>query len=221
MVDQWLFGIWPYVAMACVLIGPTVRGLATRRTGADQREECLASLECFWSDPRWRRGVVAILAGHLVILVFPAAILSWNRSPARLLLLESALLAGGVLAVVGLIGLLRHNIGRWRERPTAAYAESTLLALVTLTTVSGLLLAVLDRWASSWAAVVWPSYLAWVARMRPDIEVLPLMPFLVRLHVAGTLALLTLLPFTSAISLVLFPLSRAMDRLGVQVGHSH
>ena len=221
MVDQWLFGIWPYVAVMSVLVGAIVRGLAARRPGSDLREEFVASLECFWSDARWRSGVAAILAGHLVIAFFPAAILSWNRSPARLLLLEISLLAAGVLASAGLIGLLRHNVGRWRERSGAAYTESMLLALVTITTVSGLLLAVLDRWASSWAAVTWPSYLASVARMSPDIEVLVLMPFLVRLHVASTLAMLTLVPFTSAISLVLFPLSRAMDRLSVRVGHSH
>ena len=221
MLDQWLFRIWPYVAVTCAVLGPIGRGLAAKRSDADLREEFFATLDCFWSDARWRRGVAAILTGHLVILCFPAAILSWNRSPVRLLLLESVLLAAGVLATVGLIGMLRRNIGRWRERPSAAYAESALLALVTLSTVSGLLLSVLNRWASSWAAVTWPSYLASVARMSPDVAVVLQMPFLVRLHVASTLALLTLLPFTSAVSLVLFPLSRAIDRLGVQVGHSH
>ena len=221
MVDQWLFGIWPYVAATCVLIGPIVRGLVVRRSDTDLREEFSASLECFWSDGRWRRGLLAIVAGHLVIFLFPAGILSWNRNPARLLVLEGVLLAAGVLAGAGLIGLLKHNIERWRGRSRAAYIESLTLALVTLITVSGLLLAVVNRWASSWAAVTWPSYLASMARMSPDIAVVAQMPFLVRLHVASTLALVTLLPFTSAISLVLFPLSRAIGRLGVQVGHSH
>ena len=221
MVDQWLFGIWPYVAAACMVLGPIVRGFAVRRADTDLREDFSATLDCFWSDARWRRGMLAILAGHLVIVLFPAGILSWNRSPTRLLSLEGVLLAAGVLAGAGLIGLLRHNIDRWSGRSRAAYIESLLLALVTLITVSGLLLAVVNRWATSWAAVTWPSYLVSVFRMNPDITVVVQMPFLVRLHVASTLALLTLLPFTSAVSLVLFPLSRAIDRLGVQVGHSH
>ncbi len=221
MVDQWLFGIWPYVAATCVLIGPILRSLVIRRSDTDLREEFSTSLDCYWSDGRWRRGLLAILAGHLVIFLFPTGILSWNRSPARLLTLEGVLLAAGVLAGAGLIGLLRHNLDRWRGQSRAAYTESLLLALVTIVTVSGLLLAVVERWASSWAAVTWPSYLASMTRMSPDIAVVAQMPFLVRLHVASTLALLTVLPFTSATSLVLYPLSRAIGRLGIEVGHSH
>lgn len=220
MVDHWLFGIWPYVAAASLLIGPIVRSLAAWRSAADLREEFVASLECLWSDARWRRGVLSLLAGHLVIVLFPTAILTWNRSPGRLLAFEGTLLAASALAGWGLIGLVRHNIDRWRGRSPSPYVESALLALLTLVMASGLLLAVFNRWASSWAAVIWPAYLASVARANPDITVVSQMPFLVRLHVASTLALLTLLPFTEAIALVLFPLSRVVERLGVRVGHN-
>ena len=34
-VDYWLFGVWPYVAAASVLIGPIVRALAAWRSHAD------------------------------------------------------------------------------------------------------------------------------------------------------------------------------------------
>lgn len=221
MVDHWLFGVWPYIAAACLLIGPIVRAFAAWRSSADLRREFVASIECLWSDARWRRGVLAILAGHMVIVLFPSGILLWNRSPGRLLALEGALLAAGVLACVGLVGLLRHNIGRWHGRSLALYTESALLALVTLVMVSGLLLSIVNRWASSWAAATWPSYLASVLHVSPDISVVAQMPFLVRLHVASTLALITLLPFTGAVSLVLFPLSRVIGRLAIRAGHNH
>jgi len=82
-VDYWLFGVWPYVAATSVLIGPIVRALASWRSYDDLQREFAASLECLWGDVRWRGGVASVVIGHFLILLYPAAILSWNRSPIR------------------------------------------------------------------------------------------------------------------------------------------
>jgi nitrate reductase gamma subunit len=221
VVDYWLFGVWPYVAAGCLLIGPIVRVVGPWQSRADLQRQFSASVEWLWGDAYWRRGVLFVLVGHLLILLFPAGILSWNRSPVRLLVLEGTLLAASVLAVAGLVGLLGHNLDRWRAGARTAHAESAVLALVTLVMASGLLLAVLDRWASSWAAVMWPSYLASVVNLTPDVAIVARMPYLVRLHVASALALMTVLPFTAAIALVLFPLARVTERLSLRFGFSH
>jgi nitrate reductase gamma subunit len=221
VVNLWLFGVWPYVAAACLLIGPIVRGFVRRQSHADIQDEYDASVEWLWRDARWRRGVLAVVAGHLGIMLFPAEILVWNRSPVRLLALEATMLAAGVLAVAGLAVMLRHNIARWRARPRAAHAESAVLALAALVMASGLCLAVLDRWASSWAAITWPYYLASVISVNPDVALVAGMPYVVRLHVASALALTTILPFTTASALVIVPLSRAVERLRVGAGFSH
>jgi nitrate reductase gamma subunit len=199
---------------------PIVRG-PFAGTHADILHEYDESVEWLWRDARWRGGVLAVLAGHLGIMLFPAEVLVWNRSPARLLVLEAAMLAAGVLAVAGLAAMLRHNIARWRARPRTAHVESSVLALATLAMASGLCLAVLDRWASSWAAIAWPYYLASVISVNPDVALVAGMPYVVRLHVASALALTTILPFTTASALVLVPLSRAVERLRVRVGFSH
>jgi nitrate reductase gamma subunit len=220
-VDYWLFGVWPYVAATSVLIGPIVRALAAWRSHADLQREFTASLECLWGDPCWRGGVASVLVGHLLILLYPAAVLAWNRSPIRLLALEGALLAASLLAIGGLTAVLLHNIHRWRARPRAPHAESAVIALAMLVLTSGLLLAIVERWASSWAALTWPPYVTSVVGLNPDVAIVAQMPYLVRLHVASALALITVLPFTPAIALVFYPLSRVVVRGSVRSGFTH
>ena len=220
-VDYWLFGVWPYVAVASVLMGPIVRALTSWRSHSDLHREFTGSLECLWGDACWRGGVVSVVIGHFLILLYPATILAWNRSPSRLLALEGALFAASLLAIAGLAGLLLHNINRWRRHTRAAHGESAVIALAMLVMVSGLLLAIVERWASSWAAVTWPPYVTSVVGLNPDVTIVAQMPYLVRLHVASALALVTLLPFTPAAALVFYPLSRVAARAGVRSGFSH
>ena len=220
-MDYWLFGVWPYVAAASVLIGPIGRSLGSWRSLSDLQNEFHATVEWLWGDVCWRGGVASVLIGHLLILFFPAAILSWNRSPIRLLALEGTLLTASVLALAGLTALVTHNIGRWRSRRRAAHTESAVIALAALVMVSGLTLAIVERWASSWSAVTWPAYVTSVVGLNPDVTIVAQMPYLVRLHVASALALITLLPFTPAIALVFYPLTRMMLRAGVRGGFVH
>ena len=217
-VDFWLFGIWPYIAAVSVAIGPIAHGLGAWRSHADLEREFASSCEWLWGDALWRGGVASVLLGHLLILAFPASVLAWNRSSFRLLALEGSLLVATVLAVTGLAGLLTHNIKRWRMRH--AHAESAVMALATLAMISGLLLAVVERWASSWSAVTWPVYLTSIVGLNPDVTIVAEMPYLVRLHFASALALITVLPFTPAVALVIYPLTRVI-RVGVRIGFSH
>src|SRR5262245_15267730 len=108
-VDYWLFGVWPYVAAASLLIGPMFRALASWRSPTDLEREFAVSVEWLWGSAWWRFGVTCVLTGHVLILCFPASVLSWNRSPARLLALEGALLAASLLAAAGLVGLSGPN----------------------------------------------------------------------------------------------------------------
>ena len=90
-----------------------------------------------------------------------------------------------------------------------------------LVLTSGLLLAIVERWASSWAALTWPPYVTSVVGLNPDVAIVAQMPYLVRLHVASALALITVLPFTPAIALVFYPLSRVVVRGSVRSGFTH
>src|SRR5262245_19111762 len=62
--------------------------------------------------------------------------------------------------------------------------------------VSGLLVAVEYRWASSWGAVILAPYVSSLLRGDPVIDLASQMPFPAQLHVLASFATLAVIPFT-------------------------
>ncbi len=204
MSDHVLFAVGPYVAVGAFLLGSVVRIAVTGPVAA----VALAP------DAARRRRIVAacaiaLAAGHLVLLGAPEAVLRWNRSLVRLLLAE------GVGAGLGSVCLLAVAHALWR-RLAGSSARALSLGDVIATTLlglaigTGLLLAVLYRWASSWSVVTLTPYAVSVLTLAPRVELVAATPFLVRLHVVGTYALLAVLPFTTGGSRALVPVQRVV-----------
>lgn len=195
MDDRFLFGVLPYMAAGLCLVGLAVRAFWPPPTPtylSDQRRALRALL---WSSVSWRVGICGVLLGHLVGLLIPHWILVWNQQPLRLVLLEGTGLALGLLAVIGLA--LTLLAPRWCRRTTPlSTSDTVLLTLLAILVVSGLGIAVLHRWGSSWYASMMVPYLRSLGRLSPSVGLVADMPFLVKLHVVSTFALLGALPFT-------------------------
>jgi len=86
-----------------------------------------------------------------------------------------------------------------RRRPvtTTAVIDVAALTLVAVSMLSGVLMAVLYRWASSWAEVTLVPYLYSLAYLDPATSLVTRLPMLVKLHVASAFALVALAPCTS------------------------
>jgi nitrate reductase gamma subunit len=192
MTDRWLLVVWPYVAAAAFVVVPTVWLLVLAHPWRDLRAQVRSDAACVWGA-LWRYGMLSVLAGHALILALPDRVLAWNRSPVRLVALEAVLFAAGCAATVGFIALTVRGTATPRRGP-ASLVDSVLRSLLTLALVSGLLMSVHHRWASSWSAVTLAPYVASVIRFEPDPSLVADMPFLVRLHLVTALALTTLLP---------------------------
>src|SRR5581483_8127459 len=84
----------------------------------------------FWGGRLMTVSIVLLLAGHLLGLLFPRAVLAWNSSSGRLYLLE------GVAFVIGLGALAAWGRATWRHlgRTDASFiveiADSVFLAMV-------------------------------------------------------------------------------------------
>jgi len=145
-----LFEDLPRVALAVLVGGLVLRWLLLARRPLAGNTAAPA--------PDWRRfgrvgglALALVVLAHLVALVAPQALAVITRSRLRLYLLEG----GGYL--VGLVAALAWGRAMVRhlrtEGPTlAGVADSALLALVAVALVSGLVTAVLYRWASLWGA---------------------------------------------------------------------
>ena len=155
---------WPYVALTVLAGGLVVRArLVSDRIPAVKR----ALAESRSPYPRgwlWHAGWAALVATHGLALLFPRAVLAWNRVGWRLVVLEAiTAAAGAVVMLLWLRALWRHvtgsgaGEGRHRTRRSLAplsmlldLGDSVFLSLVALALASGLLLAAMYRWGSSW-----------------------------------------------------------------------
>jgi nitrate reductase gamma subunit len=201
--------------------GDAAGGRAAGPAGEASRVETYAAdaasaIRSSWRGGKaWRIGLVVLAGGHLLAIALPAQVVLWDRVTARLLLLEAAGLTGGLLALAGLAGLLRGRLRPAAEGEAAppaggfgrSLADTLLLTLLALVMVSGVAVALIYRWGSSWSAVALTPYLRSLVELRPDLSALAGLPSLVRLHVLAGIASLAVVPFTDLAYLGLKPLA--------------
>jgi nitrate reductase gamma subunit len=205
MNDHILFAVVPYLAVVAFVLGSAFRVSATvpvapAARGQGAARPCRIVAAC----------AIALAVGHLVLLAAPAAVLRWNRSMDRLLLGEGAGVCLGLLCLLVLARSMRRCLtgSSARSQPVG---DVIALTLVGTAIGTGVLLAVLYRWASSWSVVTLTPYAVSVLKLVPRVELVAATPFLVRMHVFCTFAILVVLPFTTGGSLALVTVRRAVE----------
>jgi nitrate reductase gamma subunit len=191
MSSEFLFGIVPLAAGIClavILLFKLLVGSRHHDAGAVRARRPRLSVLYV--------ALVGIALGHLLMLAWPAQILAWNRSANRLLTLELTFFLFGLLALGGLIRLVTRDL-----RDASRYSPGSILgtisqALALVAIVSGLVMAVRYRWASSWASLTLTPWVRSVLRLRPQPQLVETLPYVVKLHVFAGIALVALLPFT-------------------------
>lgn len=192
MSQETLFAIGPYVALALALLGTLVRLVMPLDDSKWARQRHRTRL-LLWSSAPWKVGVLAIVGGHLLPVLLPQSLLSWNDDPLRLLLLEALGFGFGGLAFAGLWIALRRS----RAEGHAFGPVDTVLATALLIAVgSGLLVAMLYRWGSTWSVTILVPYLESIVSLAPRGELMASLPFLARIHFLSALALVALAPFS-------------------------
>ena len=205
-----LFSAWPYVATALFLTGMAVRYLLDRKHTTVVKEEMAEAWAVFRGSRVWRVSVMVLLLGHACALLFPQTLLAWDRRPERLYLLEAFALTAALAAVAGAATLLWRHLGRTNRSAITEFSDTIFIALVLLGIVSGLLMAVVYRWASSWGALVLTPYIASLLRASPASGLVTQMPFVVRLHIFSTFAAIAVLPLTRLAAFLVFAMNAGL-----------
>jgi nitrate reductase gamma subunit len=208
-----LFFAWPYVATSLFLTGIVVRYLLERKNATAVKEEVSEAWAVFRGSRVWRVSVIVLLVGHAGALLFPQTLLAWNRIPERLYLLEAFALTAALLTAAGGAMLLWRYLGRSNRSTITELADTILIALLLVGIFSGLMMAILYRWASSWGALVLTPYIASLLRGKPAAELAVQMPFVVRLHVFSTFAAIAVLPLTRLAAFFVFAINAGMGLL--------
>ena len=88
MSDQFLFGVFPYLA-AALAIGGTVYRYRTSAQGITSRSsQLLEGRLLFWGSLPWHYAIVLVLLAHILAALFPGAWGALLGSPGRLVVLE-------------------------------------------------------------------------------------------------------------------------------------
>jgi nitrate reductase gamma subunit len=219
------FVLWPYAAIALLAAGTLLRYLMTWRRRSELTNEVSEAWAIFRGNKMWRLSLVILLTGHLVGLLFPRAVLRWNSIPARLYATEGLLFISGCVAVVSGGVLVWKQLGRSSSSFVATALDTVFLAFLMVGLVSGLSIAAVYRWGSSWGTITLAPYVLSLVRGEPAIDFAAQLPFLVRLHVLSSFAAIAVVPFTrlstllvgvihSAATLVARPMTAAGNAVG-------
>jgi nitrate reductase gamma subunit len=200
MNANFVFTLWPYVAMALFIAGLAVR------YGCTRGQELPRARELFVGAGWCRLSLLLLSVGHLAGLLFPREIILWNSMPARLYLLEGFAFVVGVGTLAGWARLMWRHLGKSGGSVPNQLADAVFLSLSFAAVLSGLLTAVLHRWGSSWGASILTPY-AWSLLSGNSMAALAAgLPFMVRIHVFSSLAAMALIPFTRMALILIVPI---------------
>jgi nitrate reductase gamma subunit len=204
MSDLFLFGVFPYLAVALAAGGALYRLRALGDTVNARSSQLLEGRLLYWGSVPWHHAILVILAAHLAAAVFPGA---WGRllgSPARLYALEIAGMALGALAVVGIALLL---VRRATLAASTGVLDLAVLALLAVQAGTGLFIAYALRWGSVWYLHTAAPWLASLARFSPAIDRMAVLPAVVKVHAVNAFVLLGLLPLSRLVHVATIPIA--------------
>ena len=206
--NLFLFGILPYVALALFFIGSIARysDRYGRFAFSSLSSQFLENRKHFWGLVPFHYGIIVVLLGHLVAFLVPRQVLLWNSQPLRLYILEVSALAFGVLTAVGLVAAIVRRISVKTLLRVTNWRDWIVLALLLNQVTSGLEVALRFRWGSSWFAATATPYLWSIFTFNPDVAVMSVMPFIVKVHIVNAWVLVGFAPFSRLLHVFVAPL---------------
>jgi nitrate reductase gamma subunit len=140
-LNQFLFGIYPYIALAVFFVGSLIRFDREQYTWKSESSQMLKTGQLRWGSNLFHIGILGIFFGHLVGLLTPVPV--WHAlgisAPAKQML---AIVAGGVFGVLCLAGLallMTRRATEPRIRATTRTMDWVILVLLLAQLVLGLL----------------------------------------------------------------------------------
>ena len=139
-MNQFLFGIYPYIALAIFLLGSLIRFDRDPYTWKSDSSELLRRGQLRWGSNLFHLGILGIFFGHLFGLLTPLAV--WHAlgvtAPQKQML---AIVAGGLAGLACLIGLallILRRLSVARVRATSRAMDFAVLYILLAQVLLGL-----------------------------------------------------------------------------------
>lgn len=222
-MHNFLFGIYPYIALSVLIIGSIARYERDPFTWKSSSSQLLRRKQLVIGSVLFHVGVLVIFIGHLVGLLTPIQVFdAFGISHGFKQTL--AVVAGGIAGVMALVGggMLLHR--RWtdpRIRANSSFADIAILALLLVQLVLGLLTIIVSLQHLDGHEMT--KFMAWAlgiftfdgnaASYIEDVA------FVFKLHLFLGLTIFLVFPFTRLVHMFSAPL-RYLWRPGYQVVRS-
>ena len=199
-MNQFLFGFYPYVALAVFFLGSLIRFDREQYTWKSDSSQLLRHGQLRWGSNLFHIGVLGIFAGHFTGLLTPVRI--WHALGIQLAEKQmTAMVGGGIfgaMCALGLIILLHRRLSdariRANSRPMDIVILVLLLAQVTLG-LAGIPLSMQHMDGSEmvkfmgWAQHIW-SFRGGAVDLIADVSII------FKLHLVLGLTIFLVFPFT-------------------------
>lgn len=203
--DYFLFGVLPYLSLAVFFLVTIQRYRQQTFSYSSLSSQLLENRQHFWGSVPFHYGILVVLLGHVVAFAIPRAVLAWNGVPWRLFVLEGSALAFGLLTLVGLVNVVVRRLTDSKTRRVTTPSDWVIYALLAVQVVTGLLVAYLHGWGSSWFASSLSPWLWSIVKLSPEIAYVQPLPLLAKLHVVNAWLLIGFFPFTRLVHVLVVP----------------
>lgn len=196
--DTFLFGIYPYLCLAVLLLGSLIRFDREPYTWKSDSSQILRRGELRLGSNLFHYGVLVVVAGHFVGFLAPDWALDWLLDPTEHQLL--AMVTGGVagaVAIVGLSILIHRRYADPRLRRNSRKWDLAVILLLWMQLALGLLTVPLSAQHMDGAMfMTLVAYVKSVATFHADAALLAGVPWVYRAHILLGFTIFPISPFT-------------------------
>ena len=216
-INGLLFAAFPYVAVAVLLLGSIYRYTQSGYKVSSLSSQFLEGKKLFWGSQPFHWGLLVLFFGHLIAFLFPSAVLAWNGEPVRLLILEISSFAFAILALTGLVLLIKRRLTTRTLLMVSNRMDLVVYTILLTQIISGMWVAFFLRWGSSWFASALTPYLRSIFSFSPDIAAISEAPLAIQIHVISAFAIITIIPFSRFMHFLVAPVDYIWRRYQVVI----
>ncbi|WP_136656676.1 respiratory nitrate reductase subunit gamma [Nitratireductor sp. XY-223] len=140
-INTLVFGIYPYIALAVLVLGTIIRYDREPYTWRSGSSQLLRRKQLIWGSVLFHVGVLVIFFGHLIGLLTPIAVfdaIGISHTAKQLL----AIIAGGIAGVMAIVGatmLIHRRLFDARVRAASSNSDTAIIILLWIQLLLGLM----------------------------------------------------------------------------------
>lgn len=205
MLDNLLFVVFPYVAVALAVGGTLYRYTTNQFSFTSLSSQFLESDIQFWGSTLWHYGIIPTLLIHLAGFTIPRVMAALHGTPEMLYASELAGKILGIMALVGASALFYRRVSSSKIRMVTTPMDWVVMVLLIFQVVLGLWIAFGYRWGATWFIHTVTPWVVSLATFQPAPQYVASLPLIPKLHFLNATLLILVFPFSRLVHMITFP----------------